>query len=200
MNCLGLRRYHHGRLGTAACTHREGAKIKNRSDTLDAINCLKTRRSIRAYDARSVDHSIIEDIVDCARNAATAMNNQPWAFLVIENAETRTRIQEILGHAEFLRQSPACIAVFYREMDFALEDASAATQNLLNAAHARGLGACWIAGRGMDYAPRVAELLGAPDYLRLFALVSLGYPAENPTCEKRPLSEQLFWESFPRTD
>jgi nitroreductase len=167
---------------------------------MDANECMKTRRSIRTYDETPVTRAMIEDIVDCGRLAATAMNNQPWAFVAVQDGATRARLQEILGHAEFLRQAPCCIVVFYRELDFAVEDASAATQNILNAAWAHGLGSCWIAGRGMDYAPRVAELLGAPEDLRLFALVSLGHPAESPSPEKRPLSEQLVWERFTTPD
>ncbi|MBN2370872.1 MAG: nitroreductase family protein [Vicinamibacteria bacterium] len=157
---------------------------------------MRTRRTIRAYEETPLSRAMIEEIVDCGRLAATAMNNQPWSFVVVQEVAARARLQEILGHAEFLRQAPCCIVIFHREIDFAVEDASAATQNILNAAWAHGLGSCWIAGRGMDYAPRVAELLGAPKDLRLFALVSLGRPAENPQPEKRPLSEQLSWERF----
>jgi nitroreductase len=163
---------------------------------MDAQECMKTRRSIRAYREAPLPRAIIEDIVDCGRLAATAMNNQPWAFVVVQDKALRFRIQEILGHAEFVRQAPCLIVVFYRQIDFAVEDASAATQNLLNAAWANGLGSCWIAGKGMDYAPRVAALLQAPQDFQLFSIVSIGHPAESPKTEKRPLSEQLHWERF----
>jgi len=163
---------------------------------MDAIECLKTRRSIRAYEERSVPKTLIEEIVDCARLAATAMNAQPWEFVIVTERDARERIAEVVGHSGFLRQAPVTVAVLTRRTDFCVEDASAATMNLLNAAHAHGLGSCWVAGERMDYAPRVAELLGAPAELALFALVALGYPAERPTLEKRPLADVLRWERF----
>jgi nitroreductase len=163
---------------------------------MDAIECLKTRRSIRVYKERPIAPEILEDIVDCARLAATAMNVQPWSFVLVTDPAVRQKIVDTLGHAEFLRQAPVTVAVFARRTDFYVEDASAATMNLLNAAHAHGLGSCWVAAERMDYAPRVAEILGAPAEQALFALVALGYPDEKPQPEKRPLSDVLRRDGF----
>ena len=88
------------------------------------------------------------------------------------------------------------IAVFCKDCKYFLEDGSAATQNILLAAHGLGIGSCWIAGDKKDYAPEVADILGVPAGFRLISLVALGYPAEQPQKAKRPLSEVLHWERF----
>jgi nitroreductase len=163
---------------------------------MDAIACLKTRRSIRSYTPQPVPDEVVRDVIDCARLAPTAMNAQPWTFVVVRQPDTRRRIVEILGHAAFLIEAPMCVAVFCRETDSWVEDGSAAIENLLLAAHAHGLGSCWVAGHRQPYAPAVASLLGAPSGLQLLALVSLGFPNETPSPEKRALDEVVRRERF----
>jgi nitroreductase len=133
----------------------------------NAIEVLKSRKSIRTYASKPVARSVIEEIVDCARLAPTAMNDQPFAVLVLAR--------------------PSMCAV---------EDCCAATENLLIAAAADGLGACWVAGAPQAYAPVVAKAFGAPEDRQLIAIVSFGHPAEDPVVEKRPLADVLHWERF----
>jgi len=163
---------------------------------MDAITCLKTRRSIRTYTADAVPAAVIEDLVDCARLAPTAMNRQPWTFVVVQEATTRARIAELTGHAAFIAQAPVCVAVFCEDGDYWVEDGSAATLNLLNAAHAHGLGACWVAGHPLDYAGPIARLLGAPNGHALLSLVAIGHPAEDPHPDKRSLADVIRWELY----
>jgi nitroreductase len=163
---------------------------------MDAITCLKTRRSIRTYADAPVPDTVVSDIIDCARLAPTAMNRQPWTFVAVRDASARGRIADLTGHAAFIAQAPVCIAVFCQEGDYWVEDGSAATLNLLNAARAHGLGSCWVAGHPLDYAPAIASLLGAPADRRLLSLVSIGWPGEDPRPEKRPLDDVLRWERF----
>lgn len=161
-----------------------------------AIEALKSRRSIRTYTSQLVERSVIEEIVDCARLAPTAMNDQPWDFVVITGREDLARIPVMLGHAEFIANAAFCVLVLARESNCAVEDCCAATENLLIAAEAYGLGACWVAGAPQPYAPTVAKTFGAPADRKLVSIVSFGYPAEAPTIEKRALPEVLHWERF----
>lgn len=161
-----------------------------------AIEALKSRRSIRTYTSQPVERSVIEEIVDCARLAPTAMNDQPWDFVVITGREDLARIPVMLGHAEFIANAAFCVLVLARESNCAVEDCCAATENLLIAAEAYGLGACWVAGAPQPYAPTVAKTFGAPADRKLVSIVSFGYPAEAPTIEKRALPEVLHWERF----
>jgi nitroreductase len=161
-----------------------------------AVEALKTRRSIRTYTSQAVDRKIIEEIIDCARLAPTAMNDQPWDFVVITGKNDLGRIPVMLGHAEFIANAAFCVLVLARETGCAIEDCCAATENLLVAAEAYGLGACWVAGAKQAYAPVVAKAFGAPESHNLISIVSVGYPAEAPAIEKRALAEVLHWERF----
>jgi nitroreductase len=162
----------------------------------DAIEILKSRRSIRTYRQESVPRNIIEEIVDCARLAPTAMNDQPWDFIVITKRELLEQIPRMLGHAEFVAKSAFSVVVLARDTGYAVEDCCAATENLLIAATAYGVGSCWVAGTKQAYGPVVAKAFGAPSDRQLVAIVSFGYPAEDPQVEKRSLPDVLHWEEF----
>ncbi len=162
----------------------------------NAIEVLQTRRSIRAYTEEPVERGIIEEIIDCARLAPTAMNDQPWDFIVLTAREDLSRIPPMLGHAEFIGQAAFAVLVLARETSYAVEDCSAATENLLIAAAAHGIGSCWVAGTKQAYGPAVARAFGAPEDRQLISIVAFGYPAESPHCEKRTLAEVLHWERF----
>ena len=163
---------------------------------MDAINCLKTRRSIRAYEPTPVPRPVIEDIIDCGRLAATANNAQPWLFIAIEDPGPRKRLAALTDYGKFIREAPVCVAVFCRNVKYYLEDGGAATQNILNAAAAHGLGSCWVAGDKKPYARAVADLLGVPPELRLVSLVALGRAAEHPDPPKKPLADVLRWNRY----
>ncbi len=162
----------------------------------DAIEVLKSRRSIRSYTEETVPQNIIEEIVDCARLAPTAMNDQPWDFIAVTKRDLLEQIPPMLGHAEFIAKAAFAVLVLAREACYAVEDCCAATENLLIAAAAHGLGSCWVAGTKQAYGPAVVKVFGAPADRQLVAIVSFGYPAEDPKVDKRPLADILHWEMF----
>jgi nitroreductase len=162
----------------------------------NAIEALQTRRSIRTYAAQPVERRTIEELVDCARQAPTAMNDQPWDFVVVTSKEALASIPPMLGHGEFIANAAFAVLVLSRPATCSLEDCCAATENLISAAWAHGIGSCWVAGHGQAYAPVVAKAFGASEDRGLVAIVSFGYPAETPVVEKRPLSDVLHWERF----
>jgi nitroreductase len=163
---------------------------------MDAIEAIKTRRSVRAYQQRPISRDILKDLVDCGRLAPTAMNQQPWEFVVVTEAAMLRRLAELIGHAQFMLTAPAAIVVLCKPLNWYVEDASAATQNLLLAAQAHGMGSCWVAGDKQPYADAVRQALGAPEGYVVFSLVTLGYPAEAASKDKRPLDQVLHWERF----
>jgi nitroreductase len=163
---------------------------------MDAIEMLKTRRSVRTFQDRPVPREIIEDIIDCGRLAASAINIQPWEFVVVTDSAVRRRLAETTDHGRFIAGSPVCIVVLSRDSKYYLEDGSAATQNMLLAARAHGLGSCWVAGDKKPYAPDICRIVGAPDGFRLVSLIPMGYAAEHPNKEKRPLADVLHWEKY----
>lgn len=163
---------------------------------MDAIEAIKTRRSVRVYQPRPIAREILEDLIDCARMAPTARGVEPWEFIVITDPATRKWIAATTDFGPFIADAAACIAVLCKETKYFLEDGCAATENILIAARAHGLGSCWVAGDKKPYAPAICKHLGAPDGYRLISLVALGYPAEDPVKVKRPLSDVLHWEKF----
>ena len=165
---------------------------------MDAMECLKTRRSIRVYEDKPVPREVIEDIVDAGRLAATANNLQPWQFVVVTAQDMRSKIADITDYGKFIAQAPVCIVVFCEDCKYYLEDGSAATQNILNAARAHGLGSCWVAGDKKAYCPTIRDLLGLPEGYRLVSLVAVGYPAEERRPAKKPLQSMIHWEQYGR--
>jgi nitroreductase len=163
---------------------------------MDAIEVLKTRRSVRAYTREPVPRKIIEDIVDCGRLAATAVNIQPWEFVVVTNSQALRGIANATDYGKFIADAPLCVVVLCRETNYYLEDGSAATENILLAARAHGLGSCWVAGDKKPYAAEICRLVGAPPGYRLVSLVPIGHPAETPEKAKRPLADVLHWERY----
>lgn len=163
---------------------------------IHTIEILKNRRSIRTYTAQPVERAVIEEIVDCARLAPTAMNDQPWDFIVLTSKESLRLIPPLLGHGEFIPNAAFAVLVLARPTNYAVEDCCAAAQNLLIAAEAHGIGGCWVAGTQQAYGPVVAKTFGAPEDRSLIAILSFGYPAEKPIVEKRALKEVLHWEAF----
>ena len=163
---------------------------------MDAIEMLKTRRAVRAYTREPVPKETIEDIVDCGRLAASAINIQPWEFVVVMDPALRRKLAETTDHGKFIADAPVCVVVLCQDTKYYLEDGSAATENILLAARAHGLGACWVAGDKKPYAPDICRLLEAPQDYRLVSLIPLGYPAESPEKPKRPLAAVLHWEKY----
>jgi nitroreductase len=163
---------------------------------MDCIEALKTRRCVRAYTGEPVSREAIEDIADCGRLAATARNIQPWEFVAVTDRQTLCAIAAVAEFGSFIAQAAACIVVLCEDGRYYLEDGCNASQNMLVAAHAHGLGACWVAGDKKPYADQVRRMLGAPERYKLVSLLAIGCPAEKPVKEKRPLSEVLHWERF----
>lgn len=163
---------------------------------MDAIEMLKTRRSVRAYTQDPVAQDVIEDIVDCGRLAATARNVQPWEFVVVTDPQVRQRLATLATNGPFIADVPVCIVTVCKEGTYYVEDGSAATQNMLLAAQAHGLGSCWVAGDKKPYAQAVLDLIGAPAGYKLVSLIAVGHTQMTPTPGKRPLADVLHWEKF----
>jgi nitroreductase len=170
----------------------------NKEAPMDALVALKTRRSIRKFRPDPVPREVIEDIIDCGRMAATGGNRQPWEFVVVTDAETRNVMGGFTTSGRFIAQAPVCITVFFREGAGITpqEDCAAAIENMLLAAHAHGLGTCWVSNPRASFAEKARALLGAAEGVKFMSMVALGYADESPVPPKRPVRELLHWEKF----
>ncbi len=165
---------------------------------MDAMDALRGRRSIRSYSSEPVEWEKVEAAVDAARLAATGRGVEPWEFVVVTDAAVRAQLAELCEYGKFIAQAPVCVVVLCRDTKYYLEDGSAATQNLMVAACAQGLGSCWVAGDKKPYADKIVSIVGAPPEYKLVSTVALGYAAEghSPRRGKRPLDDVLHRETF----
>ena len=163
---------------------------------MDALEALRTRRSHRAYRPDPVPREALEQMVDCGRLAATAINIQPWQFVVVTARDTLKQLADATDHGKFIVQAGACIVVFCDEGKYYLEDGSAAIQNILVAGRALGVDTCWVAGDKKAYCPTIRDMLGLPESYRLIGLIAAGYATDSPNPPKRPLAEVLHWERY----
>jgi nitroreductase len=151
---------------------------------MDALEAILTRRSIRKFTSEAVSNQDIERLLRAAMAAPSAGNQQAWEFVVIDDREVLDRVPQVHPYAQMCEEAPLCLAVcadLSREKyaGFWVQDCSAATQNVLLAAHALGLGAVWLGiAPGGDRANQVAELLHLPDGVEPLALVAVGHPDE----------------------
>ncbi|MBD3286499.1 nitroreductase family protein [candidate division WOR-3 bacterium] len=152
------------------------------------MNAIFTRRSIRKYTGQPVSDELIQTLLRAAMAAPSAGNQQPWHFVVVADHDIMDKVTEFHPHAGMLTEAPLAILACGDPTVEKFEgrwplDCSAATENLLLAAHAKGLGAVWLAIYPVP--ERIAgmrDLLGIPEQVVPFCLVSIGYPAE----EKKP--------------
>jgi len=165
---------------------------------LDALKCIKTRRSIRKYANKKIPKSLLHEIVDCGRLAPSARNRQPWEFIVVTDKEKLKKLSKICTYGKHIKDAAACIIVCgYLNKKYVVEDCCVASENILLAANALGIGSCWIAGKGKDYSKEVSSLLKVPEGIEVITLIALGYPAELASMpKKRSTEEVIHWESF----
>jgi nitroreductase len=169
----------------------DSQKGAHRMETLEAI---RTRRSIRRFTGEAIPREHLIALVDAAHWAATGSNKQPWEFIVITD---RATIAQLCAASAWMERAAAVIAVVMDPVSrWWVEDGSAAVQNLLLAAHALGYGACWLEGYTIPHEDAFKALLSVPAERRLFTLVPVGVPAEQPTREKKPLEQVLYWEKY----
>lgn len=162
-----------------------------------ALDVITSRRSCRKYKTDPVSREDIETIVNAGRLAATGRNVQPWHFVVVTDEATRKRLVEINDHGDFITQAPACIIVLCDQTKYYLEDGAAATENIMLAAEALGLGSCWVAGDKKPYADKILTLIGTPAKMKLISQIAVGYAADtNDRSQKHSLSDVLHWEKF----
>ncbi len=163
---------------------------------------LMSRRSIRKYTDRSISDEEIDSILHAAMYAPSAVNKQPWHFIVISDKALYGKVIEIHPNARFLSGASHAILVcgdekLQHDEGYYLADCGAATQNILLAAHMLGIGSCWI---GIYPRARREELIGnlfnLPSHVKPFALVSLGYPDEEKQVSDRFSREKVHYNQW----
>lgn len=165
---------------------------------MSLVDIILSRRSIRRYEQRPIPEEIMRLILEAGRMAPSAANRQPWHFIVVTEQELKEKLSQ-WRFTRFLKDSAAVIVGCGennrpRAARWATIDVSIALENMVIAAWALGVGSCWIGGFNEK---EVKELLGIPDNIKVIALLSLGYPAEQPAPRrKKPLEKIVHYNRF----
>ncbi len=161
---------------------------------MEVLEAIRTRRSVRKYEKRPVPEESVEKILEAGRWAPSANNSQPWSFIVLRDERVRKEVARAATYGRFLAEAPLGIAVVIdpKASTHPVEDGAIATQNMLLAAYALGLGTCWIGSYGSGYEEQVKRILGIPEDKRLLSLISVGFPAESRKSARRELKEFVF--------
>ena len=174
-------------MGCSTATDNTGNN--NNSDSATVINAIMTRTSVRQYTDEPVTDAQIETLLRAAMAAPTAADARPWAFVVVKERSMLDSIPMHIKQAVPVARSQVAITIcgdmqkaFEGEArNYWIEDTSAATENLLLAAHSMGLGAVWCGVYPQsDKVKYLSELLQLPDYIVPMGIVAIGHPAESP--------------------
>ena len=164
---------------------------------MSKIDRIITRRSIRRYEKKEIPEDVLNQILEAGRNAPSAANMQPIRFIILKDHEIKKKLSTIFSR--FLKEAPVaivgCADVKARLTGrWAVVDATIAMQNMVIAAWNLGVGSCWI---GAFNEKKVKEKLKIPDKWKVVALITLGYPAEQPKLRKKKSFENMFsFDSF----
>jgi nitroreductase len=154
--------------------------------TEEMLDLMRKRRTIRRFTTEDVSEDQIETLLEIAMCAPNRLNRQPWHFVIIRNKEQQKQLADILRVRPYLEQAPAVIAVCANPDASStwMMDISAATENLLLAVTAMGLGGAWIGAPGTvlwDLAEEfLHDTLCIPLNVRIPTLVAIGHPDEEP--------------------
>ncbi len=190
---------------------------------MDVLEAIHTRRSIRKWLNKPVPDELVDKILDAGRWAPSAGNFQPWAFIAIQNPETKERIQKVAeesknlsriwapyfregekrGYIVDLRNMPLGIAIFADprhapphtggEMGHII-GASLAAMNMWLTAHALGLGACYWSHMMPD---KMKVIVGIPHHWVFIGLLGIGYIDGNGSPDGYDTSDPKYWERRP---
>ncbi len=164
---------------------------------MDTITAILTRRSIRQFLSQPVSEEDVEMLLRCAMQAPSAGNSQLWQFVILTDRKLLDKIREFHPFGEALETAPLAILVsgddaYEKRPGRWMMDCSAASQNILLAAHAQGLGAVWISIHpDIERVDLIRQLLKIPDQVHPVSLIAVGYPVEKPESSNNYNSERI---------
>lgn len=169
---------------------------------MELIEAIKTRRSIRTFLDTPIEKDVLQDLVEAGVWAPSGGNMQTWRYIIVTQPRQLDHIRNL--SPGIFGQPKAIIAVCTDVVEaekkggqlghtMALMDASMAVQNILLAAHDKGLGSCAIAS---FHASAVQKLLQLPSSIKPLLLIILGYPTGKTSAPKRKIEEVIWWETY----
>ncbi|ACI19488.1 nitroreductase family protein [Dictyoglomus thermophilum] len=164
---------------------------------MNVFEAISKRRSIRKYQDRDVEEDKLLRILEAARLAPSARNRQEWRFIVVKDKKVKEElVREASPHQPFMLQAPIIIVAYVLEKDYIMRcgvpahyiDVAIALTHIHLQAVEEGLGTCWI---GSFYQDKVKKVLNLPEEAEVIQLMTLGYPAEDPSPRPRLSLEEI---------
>lgn len=165
---------------------------------MSLVDVVLNRRSIRRYEKREVPKDVLDKILEAGRQAPSAGNKQPWHFIVVTSPELKEKLSQGKWNS-FVKDSALTIIGCANKGDayakkWSFIDTSIALQNMVIAAEAMGVGSCWV---GDFKKEEIKEIMGIPVDWRVVALITFGYPEEQPLGrQKKPIQEIVGYNRF----
>ena len=166
------------------------------------MEAILSRRSIRKYTNEPLTEGDISKLLRAAMSAPSAGNQQPWHFIVITDRQVLNEIPKIHPYSHMLKEAPAAILVcgdlqLETHKGYWVLDCAAATENILIAAQAMGLGTVWLGVYPReDRIAGLQQLLGLPDHVLPLSLVAVGHPAEQKPPANRFNPERIHYNRW----
>ena len=181
-------------------------KQKSVNTETAVLETIMTRSSVRAYTAQKVEDDKIETLLKAGMAAPTAGNKQPWEFIVVTDRKILDEMPKYAPGARMAAKAQTAIVVcgdMERTMpglsEYWVQDCSAATENILLAAHAMGLGAVWCGAYPNNDRDRVGEfkkLFALPQSVFALSIIVLGYPEGEQTPKDKWRPERVHYNKF----
>ncbi|MFA6321369.1 MAG: nitroreductase family protein [Candidatus Omnitrophota bacterium] len=177
---------------------------QNQTISQDALTVIHNRKSVRHFTGKVVSPDDLTTIVKAGMAAPTAVNMQPWAFVVITDRVSLDALANAMPYAKMLDKAGAAIVVcaipakaFQSKEEFAIVDATCASENILLAAEALGLGAVWTAVYPeKDRMDAVRKQLNIPEGIIPLNIIPIGYPTFEDKPKDKFKKENIYWEKW----
>ncbi|MGE5396839.1 MAG: nitroreductase family protein [Chitinophagales bacterium] len=164
------------------------------------MKAIKNRRSIRRYTSQPVTDEQVKLLLEAAMYAPSAGNEQPWQFIVIRDRDLLDQVPNYHPHSSMIKQASVAVLVCADtrlskyDVDYWIQDCSAATENLLLEVQELGLGAVWLGVYPREERMKgLRQLFKIPEDIIPFALVPVGYPAEQKKSENRYHEDRVHY-------
>lgn len=182
----------------------EAARAAQKAENA-AIDNIMTRASVRSYLDKPVEDEKVTTLLKAGMAAPTAMDKRPWRFVVVTDKEQLKALAGANPHAAFAAKAPLVIvvcgdmnkAIEGPGRDYWIQDAAAATENILLAAHALGLGAVWTGNYPVaDRCRAIAKVLELPDHVIPLATVVIGYPDKTVKAKDKWDEDNVSYDAY----
>jgi nitroreductase len=141
---------------------------------MEVFEAVRTVLAVRSYRETPVPGHVIHRIVESGQLTGSAMNRQPWHFIVVEDKNALKQLGSVARTGPYVSQAPLAIVVAVERTKFAVADASRAIQSMILTAWSEGIASNWVGFMGLD---DVKPILAIPAELDVLAVIPFGYPA-----------------------